>query len=91
MFLKDTSLPRSLWVPMITSISPAASRSIVLFCSAAVEKRLRVAILTGKPWKRLVMVAKCCCTRMVVGASSAACLPSITHLKMARSATSVLP
>ena len=40
---------------------------------------------------REMAVLKCCQAKMVVGAKIAHCLPPITHLKAARSATSVLP
>ena len=46
---------------------------------------------TGKPPSRSRNVVKCCCASTVVGTSTATCLPSITALKAARMATSVLP
>ena len=42
-------------------------------------------------WKRLLMGWKCCGASTVVGTRKATCLESITALKAARTATSVLP
>ena len=45
----------------------------------------------GKDSMRVSAVLKCCHAKIVVGARIAHCLPPITHLNAARSATSVLP
>ena len=50
-----------------------------------------MSIETGNAANRLFSVRKCWSERIVVGARSAACLPSSTHLKIARIATSVFP
>ena len=55
--LKFTSLPSNRWVPMTTSSSPASSWRMTSFCSCAVLKRESVSTLTGKPWKRFIIVA----------------------------------
>jgi transcription-repair coupling factor (superfamily II helicase) len=53
-----------------------------------------------KIWKKNVQwiacyvemwVTECCCARIVVGTKKATCLPSMTALKAARTATSVFP
>ena len=66
---------------------PPLSNSLI----SLVKDTSLAANITGNPAKRFSMVTKCCCTRIVVGASSAACFPPMTHLKIALSATSVLP
>ncbi len=62
-----------------------------LACSAFDWSRVRAATRTGKRTIRAEKVLKCWLARTVVGQSTATCLPSMTALKAARMATSVLP
>jgi len=89
--LKETSFERIRCVPTTTSSVPSARRRIASFCSSVDRKRERRSIVTGKAANRRRKVRWCWSARMVVGARIAACLPSRTHLKTARIATSVLP
>ena len=59
--------------------------------SCLVRKRLIMSMRTGKAANRSRSVFRCCAASTVVGARTATCLPSITALKAARMATSVLP
>ena len=86
-----TSFDNSRWVPTSTSTFPAARSSSVAFCSAFVRNRLTMSMRTGNPAKRSRRVFRCWNASTVVGASTATCLPSMTALKAARIATSVLP
>ncbi len=88
---KATSLEISLCVPMTTSTAPFLTSSMTRFCSAAERNRESIATLTGNGAKRSLNVTACCSARSVVGTSTATCLPSITALKAARTAISVLP
>jgi hypothetical protein len=54
-------------------------------------KRDSTATLTGKGANRSEKTAMCCWASRVVGTSTPTCLPSMTALKAARTATSVLP
>ncbi len=56
-----------------------------------VRKRESTSIFTGKSASRSMKVRPCCSARMVVGTSTATCLPPCTALNAARTAISVLP
>ena len=88
---KTMSFPTMRCVPIRMSTSPFASAATTRRCSFGVTNRLRTSIRVGHGAKRSRKVTKCCWASTVVGASSATCLPSITALKAARIATSVLP
>src|SRR3972149_3117245 len=81
----------SLWVPITMSTLPSASAASVVPTCCCERKRDSSAILTGQSAKRSVKVLKCCSAKSVVGTSTATCLPSLTAMNAARSATSVLP
>ncbi len=66
-------------------------RQMMARCSAGERKRLSASTRTGNAAKRSVKVSKCCCARIVVGTRRATCLPSMTALNAARTATSVFP
>ncbi|OPZ01771.1 MAG: hypothetical protein BWZ09_02649 [Alphaproteobacteria bacterium ADurb.BinA305] len=89
--LKATSFESRRWVPTMMSTLPAARSSSVFLISARVRKRLTMSMVTGKPANRSRSVLRCWNASTVVGARKATCLPSITALKAARIATSVLP
>ena len=79
-------------MPMTMSTLPVGGfGDDVARCSLSLRKRESISTRTGKPASRSRKVLKCCCARTVVGTSTATCLPSITALKAARTATSVLP
>ena len=78
-------------MPMTTSTVPACTPSTAAFASASLLNRERAATFTGKEAYRSANVERCCCTRRVVGTSTATCLPSCTALNAARTAISVLP
>ena len=84
-------LPSSAWVPITMSTEPSASPSLTFFNSAAVTRRDAWAISTGRPRNRSMKVLVCWRASSVVGTTTATCLPFITVMKAARSATSVLP
>ncbi len=69
----------------------ASSRASTSRCSFAVRKRESVSMRTGKPASRSAKLRRCCSARIVVGTSTATCLPSCTALKAARMAISVFP
>jgi hypothetical protein len=73
------------------SVPPSARRARAAFCSFAVRKRESTSIFTGKSASRSVKVRPCCSARIVVGTSTATCLPPCTALNAARTAISVLP
>ena len=81
--LNRTSADSTRCVPTTTSMLPAASCLTVSICSPLVWNRDSLPIVTAKPLNRSVIVRKCCSTSTVVGASTAACLPPVTHLKIA--------
>ena len=90
--LKRTSFDSSRWVPITMSTSPRREpRQRSSFCSFGVRKRDSTSTCTGKSASRSRNVSRCCCARIVVGTSTATCLPSCTTLNAARIATSVLP
>ena len=64
---------------------------MIAFCSFGVRNRLSISTRNGNAAKRSRKTVSCCCASSVVGTSTATCLPSITALNAARSATSVLP
>ena len=78
-------------VPMMMSTFPSASRCRTSSVSLPATKRLIIATRRPKGSRRSWKVSRCCWARTVVGTSTATCLPSMTALKAARSATSVLP
>ncbi len=86
-----TSGESSLWVPITMSSVPSAMPLIALLISLPVRKRDSSAIFTGQSAKRSAKVCACCSASSVVGARIATCLPPMTAMKAARSATSVLP
>ena len=88
---KTTSFDNRRCVPTRMSSFPAASRSKIAFWSGFDLKRLTCSIVTGKAANRWRSVFSCWKASTVVGARTATCLPSITALKAARIATSVLP
>ncbi len=90
-FFMDTSSEMSRCVPMTMSTAPVLSPSSVERMSAALLKRLSISIRTGYSLMRSLNVRKCCSANTVVGTSTAAWRPPVTHLKAARMATSVLP
>ena len=61
------------------------------FCSFFDWSRVRASTRTGKRTIRVLNVFRCWLARTVVGQRTATCLPSMTALKAARMATSVLP
>ena len=89
--LKITSPEIRRCVPMTISTVPCASRKRILLCCWGVRKRESISTITGKAANRSRKVLKCCWAKTVVGTSIATCLPSITALKAARRAISVLP
>ena len=89
--LNLTSFCKSLWVPIIMSISPVLSLVSILFCWTGVLKRLMDSTFTGKGLNLSQKVWKCCSAKTVVGTSTATCLLSMTALNAALMATSVLP
>src|SRR6266568_3904236 len=89
--LKRTSFCSSRWVPITTSTSPTSKRRRTSVASASERKRDSMSTLTGNGWKRSRKVRKCCWASTVVGTRTATCLPSITALNAARTASSVLP
>ena len=78
-------------MPISTSTPPAASFASTALISFGERKREIISTVTGKGAKRLRKVFQCWKARMVVGASTATCLPSSTQRMAARIATSVLP
>jgi len=90
-FLKAMSFCNSLCVPMQMSMLPLANPATMACCSFVVLKRLKDSMRTGKASSLSLKVEKCCWASTVVGTSTATCFPSITALKAARMATSVLP
>src|SRR5205823_1043006 len=88
--LNRTSFWSRRWVPITTSISPTCNRRRMSAASASERKRDSISTLTGNGWKRSPKVRKCCCARTVVGTRIATCLPSMTALNAARTASSVL-
>ena len=77
---------------MTMSTVPSRTLATTSFCSAArAEAREQLDLDRETPAKRRGKVRKCCSARIVVGTSTATCLPSRTALKAARIATSVLP
>ena len=86
-----TSFDRIRCVPTRMSSLPSAAASRIAVVSCLVRNRLTMSMDTGKPAKRSIRVLLCWNASTVVGARIATCLPSITALKAARIATSVLP
>ena len=78
-------------VPIRMSTLPCSTFSTISFCCRAVRKRLIISTVMGNAAKRRLKVSKCWKASTVVGASTATCLLSLTALKAARMATSVLP
>ena len=76
---------------MRMSTLPAAVAATTSLISFAERKRDTISTVTGKGANRLRNVFQCWKARMVVGASTATCLPSSTARMAARMATSVLP
>ena len=89
--LNAMSLPSSRCVPITTSTLPSLAACTVSACWAGLTNRLSILTVTGKGANRSLKVMKCCSASRVVGTSTATCLPSITALKAARTAISVLP
>ncbi len=89
--LNRVSGDSSRWVPITTSTWPSASPRWVSATSLAVWNRDIGFTTTGNGAYRSENVLKCCCARIVVGTSTATCLPSCTALNAARTAISVLP
>ena len=90
-FLNVTSFWISRWVPTTTSTPPPATAATTARCSCLLRNRDSISTCTGNAPKRSPKVSKCCSASIVVGVSTATCLPPITALNAARSATSVLP
>ncbi len=88
---KVTDLLSSWCVPISTSTAPSRAAAMIAFCSFGVLNRLSISTRTGNAANRSRKTVSCCCANSVVGTSTATCLPSITALNAARSATSVLP
>ena len=78
-------------MPMSTSTVPFAKSARSSRCCLGVRNRLSTSTRTPKGAKRSRKVSRCCWARIVVGQSTITCRPSCTHLKAARSATSVFP
>ncbi len=78
-------------VPINISIAPFSASFNMRPISLCVLKRLTISTITGKSFILFLNVIKCCSAKIVVGTSIATCLLSITALKAALSATSVLP
>ncbi len=89
--LNFTRAPSSWWVPMTISTFPASTSWRMALASAASTNRLSISMRMGKAEKRSLKVRKCWKHKMVVGHSTATCLPSRATLAAARMATSVLP
>ena len=77
--------------PVAATPAPAAAASTTACCSFGERNRDSTSTRTGHAPNRSLNVVKCCCASTVVGTSTATCVPSITALNAARSATSVLP
>ena len=88
---KARSLPSMRCVAIRMSTVPSATFATMAFCSVRERNRERSSISTGNAAKRRLKVRKCWSARIVVGASTATCLPSSTAFIAARMATSVLP
>jgi hypothetical protein len=89
--LKVTSFDSSRCVPTTTSTFPDATPARASLISCFVRNRLTISMVSGNPATRSRRVFRCWKASTVVGASTATCLPSMTALKAARIATSVLP
>ena len=88
---KATSFDSTRWVPIRMSTAPVATSARTFLISGAGRKRETISTRTGNGAKRRRNVFQCWKARMVVGASTATCLPSRTARMAARMATSVLP
>ncbi|MNS89231.1 hypothetical protein D3C72_1232370 [compost metagenome] len=86
-----TSSDSSLCVPMTMSMVPSAMPLNACVISLPLRKRDNSAMRTGQSAKRSAKVCACCSASRVVGARMATCLPPMTAMNAARSATSVLP
>ena len=73
------------------STLPAAMSPITTSCSSASTNRESIRTVTGNGANRSRNVRRCCSASSVVGTSTATCLPLMTALHAARTATSVLP
>ncbi len=73
------------------SMVPSLIAAIDAAISFVLLKRESSAMRTGQSAKRSVKVCVCCSASSVVGERIATCLPAITAMNAARSATSVLP
>ena len=89
--LKATSFWTSRWVPIRISTVPAAVRFRTSLISGLGRNRFTASIVNGNSAIRCVKLRWCCSARIVVGTSTATCLPASTALNAARIATSVLP
>ena len=89
--LKAMSFDSRRCVPIRMSTLPEATSLTMRFTSRGVRIREIISMITGKAAKRFWNVFQCWKARIVVGASSATCLPSGTARIAARIATSVLP
>ena len=89
--LNVTSFWTSRCVPIRMSTAPAAVRFRTSLISDLGRNRLTTSIVNGNSAIRCVKLRWCCSARIVVGTSTATCLPASTALNAARMATSVLP
>ena len=89
--LNTTSWLKSLCVPITISTSPCFIFLVISVCSFLVLNLFKSAILIGKSFILSANSSYCCWAKIVVGAKYATCFWSITALKAARIATSVLP
>ena len=78
-------------MPIRMSTPPAAARFRTSRISGLGRNRLTTSIVNGNSAMRAEKLRWCCSARIVVGTSTATCLPASTALKAARMATSVLP
>ena len=89
--LKVTSFWTIRCVPIRTSTVPALVRLRTSLTSDLGRNRLTASTVNGNSAIRAEKLRWCCSARIVVGTSTATCLPASTALNAARMATSVLP